>query len=78
MDRLIYYETEEDYKNNDYVAECSIVQYTYLKNKNKLIFKKNVRGCVLTLEGMDKVIFPHDDKYGKFIIVVIGGKGYEW
>jgi hypothetical protein len=78
MDRLIYYETEEDYKNNNFVAECSIVQYTYNKKKNELIFKKNVMGSPLHLEGMDRVIFPYDDKYGKFIIVVIGGKGYEW
>lgn len=78
MDRLIYYETEEDYKNNNFVAECSIVQYTYLKKKNKLIFKKNVMGSPLFLEDMDRVIFPHDDKYGKLIIVVIGGKGNEW
>lgn len=78
MDRLIYYETEEDYKNNNYVAECSIVQYTYNKKKNTLLFKKNVMGCPITLEGMNRVIFPYDDKYGKFIIVVIGGKGYEW
>lgn len=78
MDRLIYYETEEDYKNNDYVAECSIVQYTYYKKKNKLTFKKNVRGSLITLEGMDKVIFPYDTRYGKLLIVIIGGKGYEW
>lgn len=78
MDRLVYYETEEDYKNNNYVAVCSIVQYTYLKKKNILTFKKNVRGSSIVLEGMDKVIFPYDDKYGRFIIVVIGGEGYEW
>lgn len=78
MDRLIYYETEEDYKNNDYVAECSIVQYTYYKKKNVLTFKKNVRGSLITLEGMDKVIFPYDTRYGKLLIVIIGGKGYEW
>lgn len=78
MDRLIYYETEEDYKNNNYVAECSIVQYTYNKKKNTLLFKKNIQGCVLVLEDMDKVIFPQDDKYGRLVIVVIGGKGYEW
>lgn len=78
MDRLIYYETEEDYKNNDYVAECSIVQYTYYKKKNVLTFKKNIRGSLITLEGMDKVIFPYDTRYGKLLIVIIGGKGYEW
>lgn len=78
MDRLMYYETEEDYKNNDYVAECSIVQYTYYKKKNELTFKKNVRGSLITLKGMDKVIFPYDTRYGKLLIVVIGGKGYEW
>lgn len=54
MDRLIYYETEEDYKNNNYVAECSIVQYTYNKKKNKLLFKKDVNGSVLYFEGMDE------------------------
>lgn len=78
MDRLIYYETEEDYKNNNYVAECSIVQYTYLKKKNKLLFKKNINGSVLYFEDMDKVIFPYDTRYGRLVIVVIGGKGYEW
>ncbi len=77
MDRLIYYETEEDYKNNNYVAECSIVQYTYLKKKNILTFKKNVQGKPVILEDMDKVIFPYDTRYGKLLIVVIGGKGYE-
>lgn len=78
MDRLIYYETEEDYKNNNYVAECSIVQYTYLKKKNMLVFKKNVMGSPLFLEGMDKVIFQHDDKYGRLTIIAIGGKSCEW
>lgn len=77
MDRLIYYETEEDYKNNNYVAECSIVQYTYNKKKNKLLFKKNVNGCVLYFEDMNRVIFPPDE-HGRLIIIVIGGKGYEW
>jgi hypothetical protein len=75
MNTVTFFETEEDAKKGNALAESSIVQYVWNRKENILGYKRNAHGSTIFIEEAEAVRIHHEEFCTH--IVVIGGRNHE-